>query len=246
MKYLLIFSFVITGFYACSQNVDYNKIIIPEGTINISFEERLVQLAWKNHPSNQRVLENVTISKYHLKEERASWTNDIFVTGNVNEFTLNPNSDVLNRAQFFPKYNIGARLNLGTFILTPLRVKSARSQLYSSEHLVKEKKLEVRSTVLSSLEKFKESYKVLKLRKQLLEDVLLVYQDVEKQFQQGKVGIDVYQTASQAYSLRAESVIFAQSSLNQNKLAVEELIGLKLEDVSGYDSFINALDISEH
>ena len=35
-----------------AQRVDYNKIILPVGATDISFEERLVQLAWQNNPAS--------------------------------------------------------------------------------------------------------------------------------------------------------------------------------------------------
>src|SRR5690606_29645732 len=43
------------------QNVDYNKIILPESSQTSEFEEKLVQLAWKNHPDNEALLREVSI-----------------------------------------------------------------------------------------------------------------------------------------------------------------------------------------
>lgn len=237
---------MIVGHYAKSQNIDYTKIILPEGTGQLSFEEKLVQLAWKNHPSNLRVIENVKHAQYRINQEKVQWTDNFYAVGNLNEFTINPSTDLLNRSAFYPRYNFGIRLSLGDFVITPIRVKAARSETIMREHQVNEKKLDVRKDVLTRLETLKQYYKILKFRKDLLEGVLSVYQDIEKQFQQGKINIDAYQSASQAYSLRSENVIFAQSTFNQSKLAIEELIGLKLEDVSGYDQFLASIDLTDN
>ena len=48
MKMLILLLVISTPLLA--QNVDYNKIILPEGSQGSEFEERLVQLAWRNHP----------------------------------------------------------------------------------------------------------------------------------------------------------------------------------------------------
>jgi outer membrane protein TolC len=225
-----------------SQSIDYNKIIIPADVKDVSFEERLIQLAWNNHPSNKIVVEDFNHSAFAVKEARYNWLNDIYVVGNLNEFTINPNSDLNNRAQFFPKYNFTVRFSLGTFALTPIKVKAARSDLTMSNYLINSKKLEVRTSILSSIEQFKEYYKILRFRRQLMEDVLLVYKESEKQFYLGKIKIDEYRATSQAYSLRAESVITAESEFNQVKLLIEGMVGMPLKDLSGYDSFISSIE----
>ena len=46
---------------------------------------------------------------------------------------------------FYPQYNIGVRLPLGTFVQTPLSARAANSQVLISEFDVNTKKLEVRA-----------------------------------------------------------------------------------------------------
>ena len=245
MKYSLL-TFLSVVIYAASfgQTIDYNKIVIPSDVKDIGFDERLIQLAWNNHPSNKLVLEELNHSNYFIKEARYNWLPEIYAVGNINEFNIDPSADLDNRSQFFPRYNFSVRFSLESFALTPIKVKAAKSQMSINSHLVNERKIEVRTNVLSTLERFKERYKILRFRRQLMEDVLQVYKDAEKQFYQGNIKMDEYRVASQAYSLRAESVIEAESEFNQIKLEIEGMIGLSMQDIIGYSEFLASIESS--
>ena len=137
-----------------AQNVDYNKIILPEGSQGSEFEERLVQLAWRNHPSNEAVRREVNVASYDVKLSNASWLENIRITGNMNEFTINKAADPFGRAAFFPKYNIGASISLGTFLTTPYTIKKSKEILVISQANVNTQKLAVRNTVLKLYNEF--------------------------------------------------------------------------------------------
>ena len=57
-KTLLLFA-ALAPACVVAQSIDYNKIIVTEQVTAISFEEKLVQLAWRNHPSNKVVTQKV-------------------------------------------------------------------------------------------------------------------------------------------------------------------------------------------
>src|SRR5688572_12211951 len=124
MKILVLFLVLTTPLLG--QNVDYNKIILPEGSQASEFEEKLVQLAWRNHPSNEALRREVNIASYDVRIANASWLENVRITANVNEFTLNKASDPFGRAAFYPRYNIGASITLGTFLVTPYTIKKNR------------------------------------------------------------------------------------------------------------------------
>lgn len=225
-----------------AQNIDYGKIILPESISQISFEERLVQLAWKNHPTNKIAETDVMMSNRVKNHASLTWLDNFSGTFNANEFTLNPSADILNRAAFYPKYNFSLRFTLGDFALIPIQTKIANDQLIISNLHVNERKLLVRKDILSGLEEFKERYKILRLRERLREDFLVQYRETEKRFSLGEVTIDQYQLAAQSYYGRSEAVINSQSVFNVSKISLESLIGIKLEDVTGYSNFLAQLE----
>ncbi len=240
MKRIALYLFALLPMCSIAQSVDYNKIIVPDQVPSISFEERLVQLAWKNHPTNKVAVQKVEMAQALKTKASWAWLDHFFVQANVNEFTGNTEGDQWGRA-FYPKYNLGVKLPVGTFVHTPLNAKATRDQVLINEFEVNAKKLSVRRDVLQAVEKLRERFKVIKLRERIKEDYLLMFQDAEKKFKEGKITLEFYRGTIQAYALQEEEIIQAQSLFNQERLALEELVGVELKDVEGYLEFTNRL-----
>jgi outer membrane protein TolC len=240
MKRLILLIVLLASFGARAQSIDYNKIIVTEQISSISFEERLVQLAWRNHPSNKVVTQKVEMAEALRSKARWSWLDNIFVEGNYNEFTGNDDFSDVARS-YYPRYNIGVRLPLGTFVQTPLSAQAANDQVLINEFNVNSKKLETRQNVLLAIERLKEKFKIIKLRERIQEDYFLMFQSTEKKFKAGEITLDAYRTTSQAYYTKEEEIIQARSSFNQERIALEAMIGVELKDVEGYVQFIDRL-----
>ena len=142
---------------------------------------------------------------------------------------------------FYPQYNVGVKLPIGTFVHTPLNAHAASDQVAINEFEVNAKKLQVRRDVLIAIEKLRERFKIIRLRERIKEDYLLIFQDAEKKFKEGKITLEFYRGTLQAYTLQEEEIIQATSLFNQERLGLEELIGVELKDVEGYVEFTNRL-----
>jgi outer membrane protein TolC len=240
MKKIALYLFILVPVCAFAQSVDYNKIIVPDQVPSISFEERLVQLAWKNHPTNKAAIQKVEMAQALKTKASWAWLDNFYVMANVNEFSGSTDVDEWGRA-FYPKYNLGVKLPIGTFVHTPLNSSAAKDQVLINEFEVNAKKLAVRRDVLQAIEKLRERFKIIKLRERIKEDYLLMFQDAEKKFKEGKITLEFYRGTIQAYSLQEEEIIQAQSLFNQERLALEELVGVELKDVEGYAEFTSRL-----
>ena len=240
MKRLPLLFLVFVVLSSTAQDVDYNKIIVTEQISSISFEEKLVQLAWQNHPSNKVAAQKVELAQAQRSKAQWSWLDNIYLEGNYNEFTGNDEIDATARA-FYPRYNIGIRLPLGTFVQTPLNTQIANDQVLMSEFDVNSKKLSVRQEVLLAVERLKERFKIIKLRERIQEDYFLMFQNTEKKFKAGEITLEIYREASQAYYLKEEEIIQARSVYNQQRIALESMVGVELKDVEGYVQFIDRL-----
>jgi outer membrane protein TolC len=230
-----IFLFVILPISVTAQSLDYNKIIIPESISNTTFEEKLIQLAWRNHPSNKVVQENVNLAQREKAIANWSWLDNIYAVGNLNEFTVS--GAPTERQLFFPRYNFGMRISLGMFVKTPLESKVAESRILNSEHAVNEKKIQVRADVLIQVERLKENFKLLKLQQNLNEQYYQMYKQFEKKFQTNEITLERLQSSQENYFAQNKNLITIESKFNQEEIATEALIGVKLEDVEGYENF---------
>lgn len=223
-----------------AQTIDYNKIILPDRvSSSISFEERLVQLSWRNLPLNKVAQTNVEIAHSVKKQAQWSWLDRIHAVGNVNEFTLNPG--LSDRASFYPRYNFSLRLDMGMFSNLPQEVKQARLTELKSDYLVNDQKVTVRRDVLLSVQKLEERFKLIKLSERMKEDNYIMYKDAEEKFSLGDITIERYRATLQSYSLRMGDLIQARSAFNQEKIVLESLIGVSLEEVDGYQEYLVAL-----
>jgi outer membrane protein TolC len=221
---------VMIGFIASqAQSVDYNKIILPERVQTADFGEKLVQLAWKNHPTNEIYRHDVTIAQYQVRQSPADWLNTITVQGNINEFNIkeqDPNVPV-----FLPRYNFGLIVPLGIFVKNPNESKQNKQKLLIAQESVNAQKLEVRRVVLKAYNDYLLSEKIFKIQSQQFSDTESNLKLIEQRFKRGETSFEVY-TASQADLNRASiAMLQADRDFKNAKLDLEQLIGVKLEDV---------------
>jgi outer membrane protein TolC len=214
---------------AKAQSIDYNKIILPERVQSADFGEKLVQLAWKNHPTNEILRRDVAIAEYQVGRSAADWLNMITVQGNLNEFNIkeqNPNVPV-----FLPRYNFGLIVPLGIFVKNPNETKQNKQKLLIAHEEINAQKLEVRRVVLKAYNDYLLTEKVFKILSQQFSDTESNLKLIEQRFKRGETNFEVY-TSSQAELNRASiAMLQADRDFKNAKLDLEQLIGVKLEDV---------------
>jgi len=217
---------------AVGQSVDYNKIILPDGASDVSFEERLVQLAWKNNPATRIVDAGVDQAKEETKVTRTAWSTLVGVTGNINEFNINRFAHPETTGnQFYPRYNFFVQLPLGLLVQNPHIKGVGKAKITAAEEQVKLLKLELRSRVLKLYSEYKMAETVKRIRSQSVSDDESNYLLVEQRFKNGEVMVDEYLKAQRARNDLQIQFAIAENDYKQAKLGVEEVIGMRLEDV---------------
>lgn len=214
-----------------AQDVDYNAIILPANAQNVSFEEKLVQLAWRNDPNNQMVIKQFTSANIDTKIATWNWLNYVEVRSNINEFVLDPSSDPQNRAQFYPKYNISIGVPLGSLGINGLEVKKRRIAASIADDRVKAQKLAVRSTVLTLYARYQLAEQKYKIQKETTDQSDVNYRYTEQRFKDGQEDLQMYNSILERNTnqkLRLAEVI---AELKIAKYELEQMIGTKLENV---------------
>ena len=221
---------MITSF---GQSIDYNKIILPDNAKDISIEERLVQIAWRNNPASAISVNNVESGKYQLKKAQYAWLNHISIQGNLNEFTIQgrDSEDPTNRSNFYPRYNFGIGFTLGTFISTPLNNKIARESLQNDQEAQKQLKLSIRADVLRRYNNYKMGKELFDIQKEYYDNLAANFKLVEKKFNNGEITLNEYNNIKDRYDAQRIKKITADNSFQQAKLDLEELLGLKMEEI---------------
>jgi len=212
------------------QSVDYNKIILPSSVKDASIEERLVQIAWANMPQNSIVQRNVTIAKNDLRKEQWAWLNHIGISGNLNEFTIKGReSGTANN--FYPRYNFSIGFTLGTFAFHSLSVKNARESLKIKEESINDQKLSVRADVLKRYSTYKSNQELLSIQTKLLNSYEANFRLQETKFKNGEITLDQYNGSEERLNNQRIRKITAENGFQHSKLDLEQILGMKLEDI---------------
>jgi outer membrane protein TolC len=227
----MIILFLVISAPVLGQNVDYNKIILPEYTKTEDFGEKLVQIAWKNHPGNDVVRREVDVAQVTVRQSAAAWLDVFSVTGNMNEFTINPQADVFGRSAFYPKYNIRASISLGQFFTIPYTTRANKHRLMIAQSNVNVQKLVVRNSVLKAYNEYVLSEKTFKVQSQLLLDNETSHKLIEQRFKNGETNFETYSLSLNNYTTMTVAQLQAERNYKNAKLDLEQLIGMRLEDV---------------
>ena len=232
MKKLTIIVVIFLGsFSAFSQNVDYNSIILPSSATDISFDEKLVRLAWKNNPESNILLSEVNVATYEMKISRWEWLDQLKVTGNLNEFNIDPSSDTGGRSEFFPRYNVSAFFTIDNFVGDKMDTKLKKEKVQIAMEKINAKKLEIRSEVLTKYQTYLMNQELLKVETETTEDLFATLSITEQSYKNGQATLEEYNDVLDRYNAQRLNTIKAQTQLNISKIQLEELIGVRLEDV---------------
>ncbi|MDV3307507.1 MAG: TolC family protein [Cyclobacteriaceae bacterium] len=215
-----------------AQRVDYNKIILPVGATDISFEERLVQLAWQNNPASHIAQKEVAAAGHEVKAIGSQWLRHVGVTANINEYSLehfdDPDFEGLN---FYPGYNVFVTLPLSTFFERPHAKRAAVERYEASQDRVNQLKLSLRAEVLKLYNAFKRDETIWGIRRDALADEESNYLLLEEKFKNGTATVEEYLAAQKSRNEHRIQVVEAETQYLMSKLELEALIGVKLEEV---------------
>ena len=212
-----------------AQNVDYNTIILPQSAGEVEFSEELVRLAWQNSPTTQILNRRINMANNNIKQSKWNWLDQVRVTGNLNEFTINPDDN--ERSEFFPRYNISASVTLGTFFNNPKQTKILRDEMEIAIQDVNNQKLALRAEVLRRYQTYMAAKDMLSIRTEALEDSYANYALVEQQFKNGETNLREFNQILEIYNRRRELKNTAERDFYISKVSLEELVGVKLEDI---------------
>lgn len=198
---------------------------------NSAVHDKLFELAWKNDPESNIARSNVDIAKYNVTVSKAQWLNTVTISGNLNEFSINPERAPTERSLFYPRYNIGANIQLGLFLTIPANSKIAEEQLVVAEHLRQDRKSSLRALVSSLYNNYLMQKKIYELQSQLALDAESSSKVREQEFQQGRITYADY-AASRGEANGTQIAFYqAEAAYKNAKLALEDLIGVPLETV---------------
>ncbi len=221
-----------------TQTVDFDKVVTPDGFRAKTFEEHLVQLAWMNSPENKVLDYEVAIAKEEKKIQRFDWTKDLTAQFNYNEAhfvndffpaPVDDDTDPLVQSLIFPRFNLGARFDLGTILNYKKEKQISHLKVLIAESTVDQGKLEVRAKVLEQYKTYVGAEEILAIRVQAEQDSKESYQLASSLFKAGEAKFEEFTAAATSYFAAKESTLNARIDIELTRVKLEELIGVSLE-----------------
>ena len=198
--------------------------------------DKMFELAWENYPQNRIKEQQAAVAAYDVRLAKLAWTKDVSAQFNLNEANINPNA-TQGVNIFYPKYVFGLRVNLGTFVLTPLETKKARQEHGVALSEVELQRVLIRNEVAKRVYAYKLAKYVLKIRTQGVEESSTSQNIIKQKFQKNEVTFEQYNTAALSHLSLLESRFEAETTYYTTKNDLETLIGVRLETIKLPASF---------
>lgn len=227
MKHLFVFLFVISFVNSNAQSL-VDSISSTGFTLNEAIAEKLSTLAINNR---KVVIAEKTVqgAKYEVERTKASFFNNINLSSNFNEFTIN---NTLQGTQnlFFPRYNISLSLPLGFFTTTSKQVKIAKANLERSSAAKELEIDEIKNAIKIQYEMYLANKYYLALHETLLQDQKILMDKIELSFENNQIDLDAFTSATKSFNDVLIKKINLIRDLNTSKFQLENLLGMKLEE----------------
>jgi len=226
---LLAFGIIFFGFSNLyGQTAIYRPI--PEADSTNLLVDKLFDLAWVNYPQNRVKEHQAQKAFYSMKSSQYNWTESVIAQFNLNEANINPQATGAVNV-FYPRYLVGLRLNLGTFVTNPMEAKRAREEYKASLSETDLQKVLLRNELAKKVEAYRLAKKILKLKTQALEESSTLQQVLKQKFQKSEISFEEYNNARISHLQQTENKLTAESEFNVSKIDLETLIGVKIESV---------------
>lgn len=191
-------------------------------------QERLVALALTG-PLYDASFHEVKVADYKVKAARKSWFNLLTLSLNYNDQTFA--APVAGQQYVYPKYFFGLVIPVGTIVSKGSEIKGAKEGVKIAQDNRDNMARTIRTDVLSKYTQYKTYRSLVVLESQVTDDIHAAFLQAEKRFNDGSVTIEVYSEASRNYTSEMTKLLNLQLQQDLIKLAIEQIIGVKLETV---------------
>ncbi|MBC9915444.1 TolC family protein [Chitinophaga varians] len=203
-------------------------------TTNAPFDirDRLVELALKNPGIKVRDFERDK-AVAELNKAGASWLNYVTVSSNLNEVSLGKyrgTTDPRN-SLFYPLWNVGISVPLGSLVQKGSDVRVARRNLDIASAQQESAHRQIKAMILSKYHDYLMNKELLTIQNEVVEDDYAIFSQAEAKLATGGISYEEYSSASKKYNDDRFKKMNIERDLNVVKLEIEEIIGMKLDDV---------------
>jgi outer membrane protein TolC len=168
----------------------------------------------------------VNIATLNLQKAKLSWL-DFFAFSAY----YSPSTSVSLTNTTYTGVQVGLFINFASIIQKPIIIKESKEELAIAKLAADEYMLTIETDVKSRYFRYMQAVTSLRVRNQVLIDVDALYKQVKYKFERGEATFENYNTALVQLAKQKQDIIEAEAAVLIAKSSLEELVGLKLEEV---------------
>ncbi|MBC8053219.1 MAG: TolC family protein [Sphingobacteriaceae bacterium] len=218
-----IIVFIFTIKISSAQNTQVS--ILEE--VSYVYVEKLIAVAKENYPRIKTYASRIAISESKVSNAKLSWLSPLSLS-----YVYSPTTNLnLANPTFFSGYQIGFSFNLSAVLQTPATIKQSKEELKITRYDFEEYLASLTAEVKTRYFTYLQASKSLKLIYQSNQDSRDFFTSVKHKYENGEVTFENYNTAASSLATSNQGKITAEVTLLQAKVALEELLGIRLEEV---------------
>jgi len=219
---LVCFTFAIVLF---ANNLQAQESFI--NTVNMAYLDKLVAIAKKNYPEVKIRQSQVNAAKSTYNATKFAW-----IDGLTASYIYSPQS-LVNQAQptIFKGFQLAFTLSVGQILKNPAVSNSARESYKIAQYQQAEYMLNLESQVRKLYFYYLEAMARLRLRTAAVTDAGNAVKQLKYSFQKGETTFQTYNDQLTSYYNQNSFMVAAELDTWTAKTNLEELLGIKLEDV---------------
>lgn len=229
-----------TAIIACSLGTPAVAQTIPSSTIqgdpigvndvdtNRVVEEKLVLIAMAR-PSYDAATHARNNATHQLSKAKNAWLNLLALTTQFNETDFE--KPPVGQTQYvYPKYFFGVTIPIGILFSQSSDVRIARENQFIARDEQEELARTIRAQVVGRYRAYVIFQEELRLESNDLNDELIAFKAAQKDFRDGKLTLEAYNTASRAYTSEVTRKLGLELQSDAAKTDLEQSLGMPLED----------------
>jgi outer membrane protein TolC len=195
--------------------------------VSYEFLEKLIAVAKENYPSMKAQQSKIKMAKLSVSDTKLSWLTPVGFS-----YVYSPKTTLnLENPTFFNGYQLGFSLNVGAILKTPIAIKQSKEQLKIANFDFEEAVLSQATEVKKRYFTYLLALRVLKMSTQIDLDAQSLLSKLKYKYERSEVEFETFNSALTSAINSTQSKFNAETSYLISKSSLEELLGIKLEQV---------------
>jgi len=195
--------------------------------VSYPFLEKLIAAAKANYPRMKVYDHRIKIADMAINKAKTDWFNIATFT-----YLYSPtNTATLINPTYTSGYQIGLSTSIGNILQKPGLVRVAKHEYQIAKLTQDEYNLTIEAMVKQRYFAYVQAMTILNWRIKDISSAEFTVSDIKHRFEKGEQTFDSYNKAQEFYSNMVQAKIQAEGALLIAKASLEELIGVKLEEI---------------